>query len=404
MCTRSYDPCNAGPALAPAAGMSRFVRTGLVWALLFAGCTFASDPGAPSDDPSDDPGDGAEDTPPPVLPDDFATPDLPAPDDGWVPKAFTATRFGVFYQISQDVLDRYQAPGTGLPQVAGHAYIITQSHAVAFASKVLADLVHRRADFYYAPAFDVWDASHDGWQTASAATLAQWGHEFRDAAIHAHADLFTFNEAPTTTGSSANVRIQIARILRAIHEPDAQGRQLFGVTYFTQKPSIAANWTEAGSDLFKAIDETSVALVVEYYHSNGYVCGTSTTALADHYFSLRRWLVASGEPAKLSIANTKFTVLHSARFDDGPSGWAGGDATRTTLANFQRALSRAAQVTRATEGGVNRLAFGPVATSITQFGVQPRITALFRWHYLHTAAQASEATCIDAYAGNCTCE
>jgi len=365
--------------------------------VLAAGCTFASDPSVA------DPGDDTEDTPPPELPDDFGTVVNPPTDDGWVPPAFTATRFGVFYQISGDVLDVYQDPDHGLPMVANHAYIITHSHAVAFASKQLADLVHRRADFYYAPAFDLWDASHAGWQTASPAMLAQWGHEFRDAAIHAHADLFTFNECPTTTGSSANVRVQIARILRAIHDPDAQGRQLFGVTYFTQKPAIAGNWTEAGSDFFKAIDETSVALVVEYYHSNGYVCGNTTAALADHYFSLHDWLAASGEPAKISIASKKFTVLHSSRFDDGPSGWAGGDATQTTLANFQRALSRSAQVTRDTDGGVNRLAFGPVATSITQIGVQPRITALFRWHYLHTTAQASETSCIDNFGGNCSC-
>ena len=97
-------------------------------------------------------------------------------------------------------------------------------------------------------------------------------------------------------------------------------------------------------------------------------------------------------------------MLHSARFDAGPSGWAGGDSTTTTLANFQRALSRAALVTRSTEGGYNRLAFGPVATAITAPGVQPRIAELFRWHYLHTAATASEAACVAGAAGNCTCQ
>jgi hypothetical protein len=368
---------------------------GLACALLAAGCTDAATP------PSDDTGD--EDTPPPPLPDDFSqTTPQPNTDDGYVPKPLEATRLGIFYQISRDVLDEYQSDG-GLPHVAGHAWIITHSHATAFASRALADLVHRRDDFYYAPAFDIWDASHFGWQTAPDATLRQWAHDFRDAAIVGHADLFTFNECPTTTGSSANVRERIAKILRYLHEPDAMGRRLWGVTYFTQKPAIAGNWDSAGSDFFAAIDETSIALVVEFYHSYGYVCANSTAQLAAHYFSLREWLVASGEPAKLSIANKKFTVLHSSRFADGPSGWAGGDATKISLANYQRALSRASLVTRSTEGGVNRLAFGPTATSITQFGVQPRITALFRWHYLHTAAQSSEATCIDNFGGNCSC-
>src|SRR5262249_52871977 len=146
-----------------------------------------------------------------------------AVDDGYVPKAVTASRFGVFYQVSSDVLDAYQAQSSGLPQVAGHAWLFTQSHATAFASRVLADRVHARADFYYAPAFDIWDASHHGWQTADDAMLAQWAHDFRDAAIAAHADLFTFNECPSTTGSSANVRVQIAKILRYLHEPDAKG-------------------------------------------------------------------------------------------------------------------------------------------------------------------------------------
>ena len=35
--------------------------------------------------------------------------------------------------------------------------------------------------------------------------------------------------------------------------------------------------------------------------------------------------------------------------------------------------------------------------------VQPRITALFKWHYAETAADASETPCIDNFAGNCSC-
>ena len=360
----------------------------LVWAVLLGGC-IAND--AVSDEETDEP--------PPVLPDEFDTFDTPA-DDGWVPRTPDATRFGIFYQVSGDVLDHYQA---ALPS-NGNAWIITQSHATAYASKTLATRIQQRADFYYAPAFDVWDAKHKGWQTASDAKLRGWAHDFRDTAIRAHADLFTFNEAPTTTASNANVRVRIAKILRAIHEPDAQGRQLWGITYFTQKPSIASNWNTPAADFFKAIDDTCIALVVEFYHSTSYTCENTQAALAKHFFSLREWLVASGEPPKLSIASKKFTVLHSSRFEDGVSGWAGGDSSTTTLARFQRALSRNAFVTRTTEGGYNRLAFGPTTTQITQFGVQPRITALFRWHYLHTGAQPVEVSCIDDFAGNCECD
>jgi hypothetical protein len=365
----------------------------LLCALLLAGCT-SSDV-----DPIDD--EPGTDEPPEQLPDEFDAPSMPIEDDGWVPRKPTATRLGIFYQISGDVLDQYQAE---LPTTSGHAWIITQSHATAYASKVLATRVQQRADFYYAPAFDIWDAKHDGWQTASDTQLRTWAHDFRDTAIKAHADLFTFNEAPTTTGTSANIRVRIAKILRWIHEPDAQGRQLWGITYFTQKASTARSWDTPASDFFKAIDETNIALVAEFYHSTAYTCTNTQAELAKHYFSLRDWLLKSGEPAKLSIANQKFTVLHSSRFNEGTSGWAGGDSTTTTLSRFQHALSRNAFITRSTEGGYNRMAFGPTTTQITQFGVQPRITALFKWHYLHTGAQATEVSCIDGYAGNCECD
>ena len=342
--------------------------------------------------------DGA-DEPQPAPPDEFDAPNAPPADDGWVPRMPTTTRMGIFYQVSGDVLDHYQAE---LP-TSGHAWIITQSHATAYASKALGDRVHQRADFYYAPAFDIWDDKHDGWMTASDAQLRAWAHDFRDTAIRAHADLFTFNEAPTTTAANANIRVRIAKILRFIHEPDAQGRRLWGVVYFTQKASTGSNWTTPASDFFKAIDDTSIALVVEFYHSTAYTCANSREKLAAHYFSLRDWMMKSGEPAKLSIANQKFTVLHSARFEDGPSGWAGGDSLTTPLARFQRALSRNALVTRSTEGGYNRLAFGPTATQITKLGVQPRITALFNWHYRGAGIQPSEVSCIDGFAGNCEC-
>ena len=373
------------------------MRSSLVMAalpyLLLAGC---------SDSSVDDPEPGADDPGAEQPQDDFDTLTTPV-DDGYVPKAMTATRFGVFYQVSRDVLDLYQDADKGLPEVANHAWLITQSHATAYATKALADLVHRRADFYYAPAFDIWDAKHQGWQTASDAQLATWGHNFRDSAIANHADLFTFNESPSTTGESANVRTKIAAIIRAIHEPDAQGRQLWGVFYLTERAATASSYTSPASDFFKAIDETSIALVAEHYHSNGFVCSLSESALANHFFGFRKWLVASGEPAKLSLAAKKYTVLHSARFSDGPSGWAGGDATKSTLANYQRAMSRIARVTRETDGGINRISFAPTTTQITHFGVEPRITALFRWHYRHTAAQTAELPCIDNYGGNCSC-
>src|SRR4051812_46425299 len=111
---------------------------------LVAGCTaeVAGDPG------------GIEVDSPPHPGDTFDQP-TPAVDDGYVPHAVTADRLGVFYQVSKDVLDIYQDPTHGLPHAPNHAWLITQSHATAFATRQLADLVHRRDDFYYAPAFDI---------------------------------------------------------------------------------------------------------------------------------------------------------------------------------------------------------------------------------------------------------
>jgi len=273
-------------------------------ALAFAACTATadSDPTAPGDD----------DPHPPASDDGFNDPTPPA-DDGYVPKAMTASRFGVFYQISRDVLDVYQDAAQGLPMTDNHAWLITHSHATAFASRALADRVHQRADFYYAPAFDLWHA-YPTWQTASDAELRQWAHAFRDDVITKHADGWAFNEVPSGTPHNADAQRRIAAILRALHDPDATGRQLFGVVYFTEAAGTPSNWTSAGSALFKAIDDTSIALVVEHYHSSVFVCSLSDAALADHLFALRSWLVASGEAAKVSLANAKFTVLHSSRF------------------------------------------------------------------------------------------
>jgi hypothetical protein len=133
------------------------------------------------------------------------------------------------------------------------------------------------------------------------------------------------------------------------------------------------------------------------------VCGQSEAALAAHFFALRDWLVASGDASKASIANSKFTILHSSRFSNGASGWSGGDASKISLADFQRDLSRGALVTRETEGGYNRLSFGPLHHAMTDPGVAPRIAELFRWHYDNTAPQATETACVSGAPGNCQC-
>lgn len=365
----------------------------------------AADPGEPGDDPQNP--DDAESEPVRELGDevtDLAT-DTPGPpaaadDAPWTPPPFTATRFGVFYQVGVKTLEAYAE----LPRSPEHAWIFSHSHANGVpASRALADQIHgARADYLYAPAFDLND--YPGWATASDAQVRAWASDFRDRALEAHADLFALNEAPTLTPSRPDLQRALARILRALNAPAADGRRLRGVLFLTHGPSMPANWTSPGVDFWRAADATTVAVVAEHYHGQGFVCGSSDDALANHLFALRSWLDGSRDPAKVSIANTKFTVLHSSRYAPGPSGWQGADADETSLPAFHRALSKLARVTRQTPGGVNRISFAPSAPSITDSRVHPRIAALLRWHYGARAAAPAETACIAGAAVNCSCQ
>ncbi|HVV87242.1 MAG TPA: hypothetical protein VHE35_29580 [Kofleriaceae bacterium] len=355
------------------------------------------DPGDPAD--PDDPGDPGDDSAP-------ADPQAGTTDalGLWHPRAFTATRFAVFYQVGRDVLATYADPETGLPHAPHHAYIISISHASVGADRATADRIHdARDDFFYAPAFDL--NNHPGWATASDAQLRTMAHAFRDEALAAHADLWSFNEAPTTTAGSPSQRRAMIKLVRYLADPNAAGTRLRGVFYLTHKPSMPSSWTSHAPDFWAALDETTVAVVAEHYHGQSWVCGNSEAAIADHLFALRRWLASSGDPHQVRIANQKFTVLHSSRYADGPSGWEGADARTTTLAQFQHALSKLTRVTRNTDGGKNRISFAPMASSITDPRVQPRITLLLRWHY-GAASQAAtgELPCVAGAAVNCTCQ
>ncbi|HEV8323720.1 MAG TPA: hypothetical protein VG389_19030 [Myxococcota bacterium] len=325
-----------------------------------------------------------------------------------VPSAPRATlagkRFTVFYQVSGDVLDTYADPTLGLPMAADHAYVFAQSHATAWASAAFAATIHgARSDFYYAPAFDLHE--FPDWRTADDATLAGYGHDFRDTALAAGADFYAMNEAFSDTGWNAAARVQLMKLLRYLSDPDPSGVSLKGIFFLTEAAATTANWTSPANAFWTRVNETCDALVAEHYHSTGFICAHSTAFLASHYFNFREWLNDSGVAAKVSIANTKYTVLHSARYGPGTSGWAGGNSDVDTLARFQRAMSRAAMVTRDTPGGFNRISFAPVTSALTAAGVHPRINVLTRWHYGDPlGGTAAELPCVADYAGNCTCE
>ena len=320
----------------------------------------------------------------------------------WRPPQVTARRFAVFYQLTPDVLAAYADPTLGVPRGPDHAYLFAVSHASVPAARTTADRIHAaRSDFYYAPCFDLND--HPGWNHASTAELASMARGFRDAALAAHADFFCFNEAYSTTPTSRTMRLHMMTLLAHLAEPAPDGARLPGVLFLTEAAATPSNWTSPATAFWKVVDQTSFAVVAEHYHGQGFVCDHTPGFLAEHLFALRRWLADSGDPAKLDIAANKFVVLHSVRYGPGPSGWAGADSNTVSLAAFQRALSKLAQVTRSTEGGINRISFAPTATSVTAPGVQPRIRLLLRWHYGDATAQPAERDCVAGAAVNCQC-
>jgi hypothetical protein len=309
-------------------------------------------------------------------------------------------RISCFYQVNGEALNYYLEPGVGLPNDPGHIHVFANSHPAANpASASLAAHIHSGgASFRYAPSFDLND--HQGYLDASDAQLAEWAHTFRDIAIAANADYFAFNELPQDSGSNVRRRVQIMKLLQFLHEPDSTGRQLSGIFFMTHRPSMPANWTSRASAFWARVDATCRLVVAEHYHGHGYICGLSEADLGRHLFALRRWLAASGEPAKIRIANSKFTVLHSSHYGQLPSGWQGADPDDVTIGEFRRNLSKCAKVTRNTAGGFNRISFGPL--NPTDVRVHTRIRRLINWHYNQDRGDR-ERLCLAASQANCEC-
>ncbi|MBI1748130.1 MAG: hypothetical protein HYR55_16325 [Acidobacteria bacterium] len=310
-------------------------------------------------------------------------------------------RYSCFYQFGRDAFNYYADAERGLPNDDSHIHVFSHSHASVFADPSLADYVHEAGtSFKYAPCFDL--NKFTGWRSAPDDQLAAWARDFRDQVLAAGADYFGFNELPTIAGRDAQTRVKIMALLTYLNEPDPDGNQLTGIFFMTHAPSMPNNWTSAASEFWQRVDDTCTLVVAEHYHGQGFICNNSETYLSNHFFAMRDWLNNSGEPAKISIANNKFTVLHSSRYGPGPSGWQGADSTIYTLAQFQRNLSKCASVTRNRAGGFNRIAFAPLASVYTNPGVHPRIRLLINWHY-NQSDDSRERLCVDAAPVNCRC-
>jgi len=96
--------------------------------------------------------------------------------------------------------------------------------------------------------------------------------------------------------------------------------------FLTEAAATARTWTTAAPVFWQAVDDTCDAVVAEHFHGQSFVCDNAPDFLARHYFAMREWLATSGDPAKVSIANDKYAVLHSARYGPRLSGWQGGNS------------------------------------------------------------------------------
>lgn len=321
--------------------------------------------------------------------------------EGPAQAACTSVRYSCFYQVDRAALDYYKDATRGLPNDSEHEHIFSHSHASVQADQSLADYIHAGGtSFKYAPCFDLND--HPGWSTATDSELAAMARNFRDEAIGKGADHFGFNEMYSNIPTDSTARVKVMTLLYYLNEPDALGRRLYGVTFFTEAAGNPDNWTSTASAFWQRVDEVSRLVVVEHYHGHSFICSNSETYLGDHFFKMREWLNNSGETAKKHIANNSYTVLHSSRYGPGSSGWQGADSNVVSLAEFQRNLSKCAKVTRNRLGGHNRICYAPIANSITDGRVHPRIRLLINWHY-NQGCGSTELNCVDNFQGNCVC-
>lgn len=318
-----------------------------------------------------------------------------------VAQATSPLRYSCFYQVDRNAVDIYADVVSGLPNDPWHVHVFAHSHASVYADPNLAAYIHNaNSRFAYAPAFDLHKFA--GWRTADESQLAAWGRDFRDNVLSRGADYFAFNELPTNSGTDAQTRANIATLLRYLNEPDADGHQLPGIFFMTHAPSMPANWNDAASEFWQTVDATCALVVAEHYHGNGFICQNSETFLSNHFFAMYNWLNDSGEYAKISIANDKFTVLHSSRYGPGSSGWQGANSDVVPFDVFQRDLGKCARVTRNAPGGTNRISFAPLAAVYTDPAVHSHISLLLNWHY-NQDFSADEQDCLGGDPANCAC-
>lgn len=266
-----------------------------------------------------------------------------------------------FYQFGRQALDVLAGEG-GLPDGSGYLHIFSHSHPGMRPHPDTAQMVRSKgSSFRYALALDL--HKYPGWRTATHEQLRGWALAFRQQGLHPDgpADYFAFNEMPTTGAATPEMRAQVARWLRLIHDP-GDGPPWRGIFYFTERNVNPAHWVGESDDFWAALDETCDLVVGEHYHNAGFVFARTVEALAEHLMALPRWLAGRSSPAARRIAAEKYLVLHSSYYGPNVTGWNGLLTTEHDLATVERYFRHLVAATRHHPLGRHRVGFGPLAT------------------------------------------
>ena len=266
-----------------------------------------------------------------------------------------------FYQFNDRAL--FALTGRdGVGRGAGFLNIMVQSEpTTAPRAKPVQVLRACGQSFKYAYAMDV--KKYRDWKKASPEKLREWAGEFRRAAMdaEARADYFAFNEAPADVVSDLNVRSQIGKWLRELHDEGSGLHKLRGILYLTEKAGDPREWKGATGDFWKAVDETCDYVIVEHYHAYSFVMEKSADQLAEHFFALPRWLEANGDASARNVAKGKLVVAHSAYYGPRFTGWGGLKSNDQSVEEYQKYLEKLMEATRLSPYGKRRIGFAPLA-------------------------------------------
>ncbi len=266
----------------------------------------------------------------------------------------------VFYQFSGPTIKALTGPN-GLPNGPQYEHIFSHSSPGIRAHPELAKLVHGCGkSFKFSAALDV--HKYDKWGQVDDAKLKDWAKEFRELELTSDgpADYWAFNEMPTKGFANASLQSNVAKWCRHIYDPGDGGPVFPQVFYFTEQNVTGGAWKQLTDEFWDAVDQTSVLVVGEHYHSYDFVMNKSPQALTEHLLAIAEDLDKSGKPAQQRIAREKYAVLHSSYYGPADTGWHGPLSKDQKPEQLRGYFDRVIDATRASDFGKKRIGFGPL--------------------------------------------